>query len=271
MNRTLLILSGALILGGIAMFYLYVEAFIRDETGGQRVLVVTAAVDIPFGEPIRPEWLTTTERPQSFVEDRHLRASELRRLVGVPLAQSVRAGEAIMRTDLSSLSAQQRTLSGEIPSGKRAVSIHARPESSFAGLLRPGDRVDVLLTVTNPRIPNSGRTVVLAQNLLVLSVGRSIARSWDDDRHRPRNDPSMQVNLEVGLEEAQRLTHARGRGSMRLLLRNPNDVTLVSPSPEVTEADLSNAERRAQWLRRFALAERPSFAAEPPTEATATP
>lgn len=264
MNRTLLILSGALILGGIAMFYIYVEAFIRDETGGQRVLVLTAAADIPFGEPMRPEWLTVSELPQSYVEERHLRASDLRRLIGVPLAQSVRAGEAILRTDLSSLSAQQRTLSGEIPRGKRAVSIHARPESSFAGLLRPGDRVDVLLTVGNPRIPGSGRMVVLAQNLLVLSVGRGIERTWDDDRNRPRQDPSMQVSLEVALEQAQHLTHAHGRGSLRLLLRNPNDVSMVLPPPEVLEASLADPLRRADWLRRFALVQRPEL--PPPAE-----
>lgn len=267
MNRTFLILAGALVLGGIAMFYIYVEAYYRDATGGPRVLVLTAAADIPFGEPLRPEWLTVTELPQSYVEERHLRASDLRRLVGVPLAQSVRSGEAILRTDLSSLSAQQRTLSGEIPPGKRAVSIHAQPESSFAGLLRPGDRVDVLLTVGDPRVPNSGRTVVLAQNLLVLSVGRGTVRTFDDERHRAREEPSMQVSLEVGLEQAQQLTHVRGNGSLRLLLRNANDISLVTPAPEVHEASLSDPARRADWLRRFALVQRPEV--PPPSVAPA--
>ena len=259
MNRTLLILAGALVLGGIAMFYIYAEAYIREATGGPRVLVLTAAADIPFGEPLRPEWLTVAELPQSYVEERHLRASDLRRLVGVPLAQSVRSGEAILRTDLSSLSAQQRTLSGEIPAGKRAVSIHTQPESSFAGLLRPGDRVDVLYTVGDRREPNSGRTVVLAQNLLVLSVGLGTLRSFDDDRNRGREDPSMQVSLEVGLEQAQQLTHVRGNGSIRLLLRNANDISIVTPAPEVLEASLSDPVRRADWLRRFALVQRPEL------------
>lgn len=269
MNRTLLILASALVLGGIAVFYLYTEAYVRDETGGMRVLVVTAAEDIPFGEPMQAEWLTLQELPQSYVEDRHLRASDLRRLIGVPLAQSVRAGEAILRTDLSSLSDQQRTLSGEIPQGKRAVSIFCQPESSFAGLLRPGDRVDVLLTVGDHRVPDSGQTVVLAQNILVVSVGTGTVRDWDDDRHRAREDPTAQVSLEVGLEDAQRLVLARGQGQLRLLLRNPNDVSVVTPSPEVREAQLADPVRRADWLRRFALVERPAPPAPAP-DATAT-
>lgn len=263
MNRTLLILASALLLGGIAMFYVYREAFIDQETGGPRVRVVTAAVDIPFGQPMQADWLTVQDLPQSYVEERHLRASELRRLIGVPLAQSVRSGEAILRTDLSTLSAQQRTLSGEIPQGKRAVSLHARPESSFTGLLRPGDRVDVLLTLGDARIPGSGRTLVLAQNLLVLSVGLGIERSWDDDRHRAREDFTTQVSLEVGLREAQQLTLGRDEGVIRLLLRNPNDVSVVTPPPQLTEADLTDAATRASWLRRFALVERPEPPAEP--------
>lgn len=264
MNRTLLILAAALVLGGVAVFQLYAESFIRDETGGPRVLVVTAALDIPFGQPLQAEWLRLEELPQAYVEDRHLRASDLRRLIGIPLAQSVRSGEAILRTDLSTLSDQQRTLSAEIPQGKRAVSIFAQAESNFAGLLRPGDRVDVVLTVGDAREPNSGRAVVLAQNLLVLSVGAGTLRRWDDDRERPREDPTAQVSLEVGLDEAQRLVLARNRGQLRLLLRNPNDVSVVMPAPELREEHLASSRHRADWLRRFALVERPEEPAPPP-------
>jgi pilus assembly protein CpaB len=263
-NRTLLILAGAMIVAGGAVFYLYQEGFIREETGGPRVLVLTAAYDIPFGQPMQADWLTVEELPESYVEDRHLRASDLRRLIGVPLAQSVRAGEAILRTDLSTLSDQQRTLSGEIPHGKRAVSIDAQAESSFAGLLRPGDRVDVLLTVGDIRIPGSGRSMVLAQNLLVLSMNQGTRFEFDDSRHRPEQHTTAQVSLEVGLEEAQRLTLARGQGNIRLLLRNANDVTQIARPPEITEAQLEDVLRRSDWLRRFALVERPAPPQPPP-------
>lgn len=264
MNRTLLILAVALVLGGVAVFLLYQETYIRDETGGMRVLVVTAAQDIPFGQPMQAEWLTLEEVPQSYVEDRHLRASDLRHLVGVTLAQSVRSGEAILRTDLSALSDQRRTLSGEVPQGKRAVSIFCQPESSFSGLLRPGDRVDVLLTAGDRRVPGSGQTVVLAQNLLVLSVNAGTLRNWDDDRNRAREDPTAQVSLEVGLEDAQKLVLARGQGQLRLLLRNANDVSVMTEPPEVTEEQLADPAKRADWLRRFALVERPAPPAPAP-------
>jgi pilus assembly protein CpaB len=257
-NRTLLILAGALIAGGIAVFVLYMDTYIAEETGGARVLVVTAAQDIPFGQPMLAEWLTVEELPESYVEERHLRASDLRRLIGVPLAQSVRGGEAILRTDLSALSDQRRTLSGEIPQGMRAVNVEVQGESSFAGLLRPGDRVDALLTVGDIRIPDSGRTVVVAQNILVLSVNQGTRWEFDSARHRPEQHATALVSLQASLDEAQRLVLARGQGTMRLLLRNPNDAGEVPGAPEILEAQLLDPARRADWLRRFALVERPA-------------
>jgi pilus assembly protein CpaB len=256
MNRTLLILAGALIVAAGAVFVLYTDAYVQDETGGPRVLVLIAAQDIPFGQPMRAEWMTLSELPQRYVEDRHLRASDQRRLIGVPLAQSVRAGEAILRTDLSSLSDRHRSLSDEIPAGRRAVSIEAAPDSAFAGLLRPGDRVDVLFTVGDLREPGSGRTTVLAQDLLVLSVGLGMRTDYDRNVHHPDEHRGAQVSLQVGLEDAQRLVLARGRGNLRLVLRNPNDRSVVDPPPALGDPDLHDPARRADWLRRFALVER---------------
>jgi pilus assembly protein CpaB len=256
MNRTMLILSGALLVAGIALFYVYSATFMRDETGGQRMHVIAAAVDIPFGQPIRAEWLTTKEIPESYVEERHIMASDLRSLIGVVLAQSVRSGEAILRTDLSSLSDQQRTLSGEIPAGRRAISVRARPESSFAGLLRPGDRVDMLVTVGDYRVENSGRCVVVAQNLLVLAVGRELEITYDNDREQPRGDWTTQLSLEVTPDVAQRIAVADEQGDMRVLLRNPNDASRVEDPPEIDENALVNFDLRQDWLRRFALAQR---------------
>ncbi|MBX3274714.1 MAG: Flp pilus assembly protein CpaB [Sandaracinaceae bacterium] len=253
MNRTLLILSGALLAAGVAFFVVYADAYVEEETGGARVLVVAAALDIPFGRPMQREWLRTEELPQSYVEDRHIRASELRTLVGVPLAQSVRSGEAILRTDVSVLSDQQRTLSAEIPHGSRAMAIEAQQESSHAGLLRPGDRVDAILILGDRRVTDSGRAVVVAQNLLVLAVGQSLQSEFDDDRDRPGQYFTARVSLEVDLEEAQRLTIARQQGRLRLLLRNPNDATELAAPPEVLEPHLLDRARRQSWLRRFAL------------------
>jgi len=172
MSRTLLLISAALLVGGLFLFWLYKEEFRARETGGPPVAVLAAARDIELGQPIRQEWLTTKEIPQNYVEERHLPASAARDLVGLPLAQTVRAGEAILRTDLSTISDARRTLSGSIPAGMRAVTVLARPTSTFGGLLRPGDRVDVLVTVGTRELQETWRQAVVLENVLVLAVGQ---------------------------------------------------------------------------------------------------
>ncbi|RZO47883.1 MAG: hypothetical protein EVA89_38480, partial [Sandaracinaceae bacterium] len=134
------------------------------------------------------------------------------------------------------------------------------------GLLRPGDRVDAIVTVGDRRVPNSGRSVVVAQNLLVLSVGRLVTWTYDDEDESQtrRQSGRSPVSLEVDLEDAQRLTLAGREGALCLVLRHGNDVSMLDRPPEVREENLFDRARRADWARRFALVERP----DPPTEAT---
>jgi pilus assembly protein CpaB len=257
MNRTLLILSGALLVGGFFSFWLYQQQFRADETGGAMVPVVAAAIDIDLGVPVRAEWLTTKEIPQSYIEDRHLRGSAMRDLVGLPLAQSVHAGEAILRTDLSTLSDSRRTLSGTVPQGQRATTIMVRPTSTFGGLLRPGDRVDVLLTVGSRELPDTWRQVVILENILVLALGQEFevreavgSVTGRGDSQEVRFGRATNITLQVTVEQGGIITIARQRGSMSLLLRNPNDIRVDTQHPDILAADILDPARRARFLRR---------------------
>lgn len=257
MNRTLLMLSGGLLVGGFFVFWLYQQQFRADETGGTMIPVVAALVDIELGTPVRAEWLSTKDIPRSYLEERHLPASAMRDLIGLPLAQTVRAGEAVLRTDLSTLSDARRTLSGTIPSGQRAATIMVRPQSTFGGLLRPGDRVDVILTIGNRERPDTWRQVVLLQNLLVLAMGQEFEVRETQGSLTGRNDTqevrfgrATNVTLQVSVEQSSVITIARQRGAMSLLLRNPNDIRIENDHPDIEAADILDGTRRARFLRR---------------------
>jgi pilus assembly protein CpaB len=276
MNRTLLLLSVGLLLGGLFVFRVYQDEFRAQETGGPMVEVLAAGQDIELGQPVRQEWLTTKEIPQSYVEDRHLPPSAGRDLVGLPLAQTVRAGEAILRTDLSTISDARRTLSGSIPPGMRAVTIMARPTSTFGGLLRPGDRVDVTLAVGARDFPETWRQVVVLENVLVLAVGQeievreafdfSIAGTERGESREVRFGRANTITLQVTIEQAAVLTLARQRGILSLLLRNPNDITVAAQRRELGAADIFDPTRRAQYLRRtVAVASQAAAGASPGT------
>ncbi len=246
--------AGALILGGLFIFFgVYPDAYIATETGGAPIPVIVALEDIPLGEPVAAEWLTIREIPQTYVEDRHIPASDMRELIGLPLAQSVHAGEAVLRTDLSPLSDSRRTLSGSIPTGMRALTIQAFQTALFSDLLRPGDHVDVLVTVGDPVIPNQGRTAVVLENITVLAVGRDVHATGPDapttvaqaqDRS-VRMGQASNVTLQVSMEQSTLLAQARNRGSIFLALRSPLD-QLVNPGryADVGPPDVSDPVRR---------------------------
>jgi pilus assembly protein CpaB len=254
MNRNMLAASGALILGGLFIFFgVYTDAFQATETGGTPVSVIVALEDIPLGEPVAAEWLTTRDIPRTYVEDRHIPATDMRELIGLPLAQSVHAGEAVLRTDLSPLSDSRRTLSGSIPAGMRALTIQAFQTALFAGLLRPGDHVDVLVTVGDPAIPAQGRTAVVLENVMVLAVGQEVHATGPEqpatvaqaqDRS-VRMGQASNVTLEVTIEQSALLAQARNRGSIFLALRSPLD-QLTNPAgyADVGPADVADPARR---------------------------
>jgi pilus assembly protein CpaB len=256
MNRTLLLLSGALLAIGAVVFWLYQEQFRAEEAGGASVEVIAAAIDIELGQPVRAEWLTLKEIPESYLEERHLPASRMRDIIGLPLAQTVRAGEAVLASDLSPLSTAQRSLSGVIPHGQRAMTIAARTTSTFGGLLRPGDRVDVLLAVGSRDDLSSWRQVVVVENLLVLAVGQEFEvrepepGTEEQQAREIRFGHATHITLQVTAREGALLTVARQRGTLGLLLRNPNDVELGGEHPDIVAADILEPARRARFLRR---------------------
>lgn len=254
MNRNLLSAAGALMAGGLFVFvYVYMNAFMETETGGQPVQVLMALEDIPLGEPVRAEWISSRDLPQTYVEDRHLPVSAMRELIGLPLAQSVHAGECILRTDLSPLSDARRTLSGSIPTGLRAMTIQAFRTALFGGLLRPGDHVDVIVTVGDPQILNMGRTAVILENVTVLAVGQDVhvdgptqPQTVQEAQDRQvRMGQASNVTLEITVEQSALLAQARNQGSIFLALRSPSDeVTSPTPYPDVGPQDVLDAARR---------------------------
>ena len=246
MTRTLLLLAAALVIAGIFVVTIYRGKFIAERSGGELVPVVVARQTIPFGEPVRLEWLTTRSLPTDYIEDRHIEESRLRDLVGLPLAQTVRAGESIMSTDLSELSNYRRTLSGEIPPGSRAITLQVPFQSSFSGLLRPGDRVDAILLTGAPGDDEATASILL-QNALVLAIGQTIDGQTQESGSSNR---MRAVTLQIGPNDGARLAHARVEGRIQFLLRNGNDDHVVANTPQLDREDVEIAARRERYLYR---------------------
>jgi pilus assembly protein CpaB len=172
----------------------------------------------------------------------------------VRVSRSIRANESILWSDLAVTTEDGRTLSDMVKPGRRALAVPATLPSTFGGLLRPGDRVDALLT-TADRDSSRRVTVPLLQNVLVLAVGNDVGAtpsfgSQDSDEELPTWRTHLTtVTVAVTVRQAELLTLAQDQGTLSLILRNPEDVAVVDGLPEATRADLLDQARREQMQK----------------------
>jgi pilus assembly protein CpaB len=246
------VMSAAL---GAALLLLYKQRFEREVSGGSKVGVVMAKEDIPLGAELSENQVALRLLPESYLEERHILADDVPRILGVRVSRELRANDSILWSDLAVASAHNRTLATILNPGMRAVAVPADQRSTFGGLLRPGDRVDALMTLERQE-SGEGVTIPLLQSLLVLATGDDVGGSHLE-RREGRGDLRTTVTIEATPQQAQVLTHAMSRGSISLALRNPDDVTLLESLPETTLADIIVPERRESLQRRRPARKKP--------------
>jgi pilus assembly protein CpaB len=115
--------------------------------------------------------------------------------------------------------------------------------------MRPGDRVDVLLTKARPGPEARVVTVPLLQNLLVLAVGNSFGAAGQESA--PVGLDS--VTLLVTVDQASLLTQARRDGTLSFVLRNEDDLEVNEGLAETDDSDVLEQEKRALRQRRLRI------------------
>ena len=104
----------------------------------------------------------------------------------------------------------------------RAVSLPVDASSGVAGLLKPGDLVDVMATVEEAGQP---RTFALMQAAPVLAVGRSFSASGgaQETGGIAGAGAADTVTLAGSPYEAEQLSHLEQVGRLKLVLRSAGD------------------------------------------------
>lgn len=223
-------------LGAAGLGHVYFQRLEAEVSGGPKVAVLVAAEDVPVGAALTEKRVGVRDVPQAYVEQRAVRASEVKKILGARVAGGLKTGDAVLWTDVAKFSDHARVLSGLVEQGLRAIPIDNR-SADFEGLLRPGDRVDVLLTSGKG---DDGSTTTLIQNVLALSVGGNIQRAEDEESTKSWSGGGTSVTVSVTMAQAQLLTQAQQRGRLTLTLRNPDDIALVDGLMETTAKDVSS-------------------------------
>jgi pilus assembly protein CpaB len=246
MNRRALILALIVAMLGGALLVFYLRRFEEEKSGGEPIEIITAVKPILSGELITEDKLATRVVPRAYVEDRAVLANERGKIIGLRLGHTLQAQQSLMWTDLNIAMEERRSLSALVQPGMRAVTVKStdtQQEKSYA-LIRPGDRVDVILTMAQGDKPDQRNAIVLLQNVLVLAVGVDTGADPTKGTIPDRND--IVLSLSLNIPEAQLLALAAERGALTVAVRNPEDVRVTEGIQDLPASVLNDNKSRAQ-------------------------
>lgn len=248
--KSLLLLSLALGCGLAASIGVsqYLDSTNRPVAQVETTPIYVALHNINLGDPITAEMVTLQEWPTKNVPAGA--KTSIADLEGRRPRTTVVAGTPILEPQLLAQNELVDPTVGITP-GYRLSTISVDAEKSAAGLLSPGDRVDVLLYVaasTREGIP-SAITKTILQNIRVYAVEQAVQRTaeGDDSKNIPKT-----VSLLVLPEQATKLAHAQNLGELSLIPRNPNDETATAYDQTDTNTILGGTGSKSTRIREQA-------------------
>jgi pilus assembly protein CpaB len=232
-RRVALMALGAVAFGAIAV--LGARSYIADRLALEKarlqprhemVEVVVARRDLRRGEPVGPETMAVRAMPREFTPGGAVVPARFDALVGARLLVAMRAGEPLLPASVAN--AETGPISSRVRPGIRAMTITVDEVNSLSGMLQPGDRIDLMLSVRPPTsggLPAPEVTRTLLQGVAVLATGRQSRAGVGDDSLPGR--PFTSITVEVDPAQAQKLVVAQRSGKLTAVLRNPDDRSTV--------------------------------------------
>lgn len=215
---------------------------VKNATTGGETTVVTAKQEIAARSEITEDMLQLTKVPSSALlsgaqTDRSL-------VVGRIARQDIHKGGQLVTADLAT-EKQDLGLPFVVPQGMRGIAVEVNKVIGAGGLLRPGDRVDIIgvidveyTDVTTGREFTQTQAFTMAQNVEVLAVedqllktvrgsGANEANKTTSTNQAEADPEAKVVTLALPPQDAQNLLLADEKGVIRLSARPPGDTAIV--------------------------------------------
>lgn len=201
---------------------------------GKLVPLVVAARDLEPGTSLEASMLRLTEHPQRYLPFGAI--SDQEKVIGRVLAVPVFEGEPITSRKVG----RTGGLSSIVPPGTRAYSITIPSGSGLGVLPKPGDRVDVIVTLPREVLGDpTSMTVLRAKEVAAIATssgsGGKVARQLGIESAA---EAGASITLFVTPAEAERLAMAESLGRITIVLAPAGSET-EPPPPPIRPGDLA--------------------------------
>ena len=222
--KSLILLSLALGCGLVAALGINQMMAKQNPTtvAGETVDIYVALKDINTNDQLEPESLKLEPWPKDKVPPDAL--SKLEDVQGRRARTKLFAGEPVREAKLLDKGDSGTGAADSIPPGFRVVSVRVDAVKSSGNLIKPGDRVDVIVHMQQPG-PNGNQpiTKTFLQDVRVFAVNDLIDRDPDNGNKMA----AQTISLLVKPEQVELVTLAEEMGKVRLSMRSPDDEELT--------------------------------------------
>ena len=247
-NRSMLFFALAIGLGLVTTVMTYnwlqeqtpepVKQFLKSK--GHKIVI--ASVDVPWGSPLTAEMVRLVEYPQAHLPEGHFK--DVESLKGRVVLTHLQRHEPILEAKLAPEDVKHGGVLGVMDPDKRAMAVRVNEVVGLPGFVKPGDRVDIMATLKNPKRGKGKITKTVLENTLVLATGTQMERKGPGEKPTP----VKVITFEVSLKDAEKLALASTEGKLRLALRSPLN----------TELELTKGATRRSLLASFREKRKPS-------------
>jgi pilus assembly protein CpaB len=215
-------------------------------TAATKVTVVITTHPVRAGNLLKPEDLTGKEITRREAGDDGSRDTPDARhaLAGAMVRRSLGAGEVVRMKDVMR-PGDHGFLAAVLSPGMRAVSVGVDAITGTAGLIWPGDRIDLILTqaIGDAALPVGRRIAAetVLSDVRVIAIDQQLIEGVAPDG---KEGKARTVTMEVTSAQAERVSVATRLGRLSLAVRSPDHapVAMSAGPPKTTWAsDVSPA------------------------------
>jgi len=229
----------------LTVFYLkQVETKYRKASIPQQKVMVTVVVpnqDLKKGSVITPKLVAARKVPQEFLPSNAILAEDFKKVMNRTILMPLQIGRPITWEAVTGKSA--KTYSENIELGRRSRSVKVNKIDSFDGLLRPGDRIDLMgnFTLSSLGLTQAAGTsstpenivMPILENVEVLAAGKEDMYGRKYEYSNNKNSPdgfNMEftiIGLNLTPKQIARVELSEGIGDMFAVLRHPKDSSVA--------------------------------------------
>jgi pilus assembly protein CpaB len=241
-NKRFLAIAGAAALMTSIMAVMYLNnAGSGLEAGGTKITVMSLKEDVVAGTPLTEDNTTTIDVPKAYLPKGYIEdAAKLKDRVAIaPMV----AGEPIIDARISAPDAKFG-IAYLLKRGERAKTISVDSASGMAGLIKPGNEVDLMATITDPN--NSDRLIgtPVMQKARVIAVGShllgEVPKTAEEQAAEGDSGISSDntVTLALPNDKIAVIALLEELGKLKMVLRAADDNSIVK-SPFTDEVIMS--------------------------------